>query len=94
MFYVYILKSERDGKLYYGFTSDLKARVKEHNDGKVKSTKYRIPLKLIYYEAYTDQEIAASREKQIKNSGKIRMNLRKRLNISDKPMINKLKVTG
>ena len=90
MFYVYILKSEKDGELYYGFTSDLKARVKEHDNGKVKATKYRIPLKLIYYEAYIDQKTAELREKQIKNSGKIRTNFKKRLNISNKPIKNKL----
>jgi len=34
MFYVYILKSEKDGKLYIGYTNDLKRRLEEHNSGK------------------------------------------------------------
>ncbi len=33
MFYVYILRSLKDGKLYTGFTSDLRRRVKEHFSG-------------------------------------------------------------
>ncbi|MEK7553394.1 MAG: GIY-YIG nuclease family protein, partial [Patescibacteria group bacterium] len=31
MFYVYILKSKKDGELYFGYTSDLIERLKEHN---------------------------------------------------------------
>ena len=50
MFYVYILKSKRDKKCYIGSTNDLVRRVKEHNNGKIFSTKYRNPLFLVYYE--------------------------------------------
>ena len=38
-FYVYILHSEKDGNFYVGFTNDLNKRIKEHDDGKVASTK-------------------------------------------------------
>ncbi len=34
MWYVYILTSERDGKLYVGSTNDLKRRLKEHEQGR------------------------------------------------------------
>ncbi|MFZ2521883.1 MAG: GIY-YIG nuclease family protein [Minisyncoccia bacterium] len=51
MFYVYILKSEKDNNLYTGYTNDLKRRLIEHNSGKSKSTKSRKPFELIYYEA-------------------------------------------
>lgn len=78
MFYVYVLKSKKDGKLYIGFTSDLRLRFQEHNNGKVKSTCYRRPLELIYYEAYKDEGIAKRREKQLK-SGKAHIALKKRL---------------
>lgn len=44
-YFVYILKSEKDKKLYTGYTNDLKKRLKDHNAGVVTSTKYRIPLK-------------------------------------------------
>ncbi len=42
MFYVYILESVKDDKLYIGFTKDLKKRFLKHNAGKVFSTKSRI----------------------------------------------------
>jgi len=47
MYYVYILLSEKDGKLYTGFTPDLKTRIKKHNSGFVLATKNRLPVKLI-----------------------------------------------
>ena len=49
-FYVYVLQSEKDGQFYTGFTSDLWKRLKEHLDGRVNSTKHRLPLKLVYWE--------------------------------------------
>jgi predicted GIY-YIG superfamily endonuclease len=39
MFYVYVLKSDKDGSLYIGYTDDLKRRLVEHNDVKNVSTK-------------------------------------------------------
>jgi putative endonuclease len=78
MFYVYVLKSKKDGKLYIGFTINLIKRFKEHSNGEVNCTKYRRPLKLIYYEAYKNREIAQKRERQLK-SGKAHTALRKRL---------------
>lgn len=70
MFYVYILKSLKDNRIYTGFTSNLKHRAKEHNSGKVKSTKHRRPLKLIYYEAYLSKKDAQERENYLKSGGK------------------------
>lgn len=66
MYYVYVLKSLKDGKLYKGSTSDLKERLKRHNDGRVIATKNRRPLQLIYYEAYSAKLDAIRREKTIK----------------------------
>ena len=66
MFYTYVLKSEKDKKLYIGFTKDLKNRYCEHNDGKVEATKERRPLSLIYYEACLSKERAVKREKYFK----------------------------
>lgn len=62
MYYVYILHSDKDGKLYTGFTPDLKARLIKHNKGYVLATKNRLPLKLIYYESYTNSSDARQRE--------------------------------
>ena len=77
MFYVYILKSLKDGNFYIGYSSNLKRRIQEHSNGKVKSTRNRRPLKLICYEAYLDKETALRREKYLKTSdGKIEINRR------------------
>ncbi|MDO8676184.1 MAG: GIY-YIG nuclease family protein [Candidatus Azambacteria bacterium] len=62
MYYVYILYSNKDGKLYIGSTSDLKNRTEKHNHGYVIATKNRRPLKLVYYETYMNQRDAKRRE--------------------------------
>lgn len=79
-YYVYVLQSKKDNRLYIGFTTDLKSRFKEHTDGKVRATFYRRPLKLIYYEAYKNRDIAQKRERQLKG-GKAHIALMKRLKI-------------
>lgn len=58
--------SETDKYLYIGWTDDLKNRLHEHNSGHVDSTKNRLPMKLVYYEACLKQEQAIIREKQLK----------------------------
>lgn len=67
-YYLYILQSKKDKEFYTGITGDLRKRVKEHNSGKNISTSYRIPLRLIYYEAYLLKEDAEAREKYLKTS--------------------------
>lgn len=64
--YVYVLKSEIDNKFYTGYTKILKLRFKLHMEGKVSSTKKRVPFKLIYYEACLNQQDATHREKYLK----------------------------
>ena len=66
--YVYVLKSNKDGLLYTGCASDLKARLKMHNDGQVQSTKKRVPLELIYYEFCRNKYDAYRREKYLKTT--------------------------
>jgi putative endonuclease len=82
MFYVYILKSKKDGKCYFGSTIDLKKRLKLHNDGRVFSTKYRRPLILVYYEAYLSEKDARKREQMLKNYGQGITNIYKRISNS------------
>lgn len=65
-YYTYILKSEKDGKLYTGYTKNLKLRFEQHIKGLIESTKNRKPLKLIYYEACLNQQDATKREKYLK----------------------------
>lgn len=68
MYYIYILKSKKDKLFYTGYTKDLKSRVKEHNTGKALSTKNRLPLELVYYEACLNQQDATHREKYLKTA--------------------------
>ncbi|MFZ2188846.1 MAG: GIY-YIG nuclease family protein [Candidatus Moraniibacteriota bacterium] len=78
MYYVYILKSQQDDQLYVGHTKDLAKRFKKHNSGKVESTKKRMPLTLIYYEASNILVDAVKREKALK-TGFGRAYLKRRL---------------
>ncbi|MDQ5901187.1 MAG: putative endonuclease [Patescibacteria group bacterium] len=80
MFYTYVLLSAKDKTYYTGWSTDLKRRVKEHNEGKVDATRNRRPLKLIYYEACLVEEDAVRREKQLK-TGFGRAYLRRRLSV-------------
>lgn len=67
MYYNYILLSKIDNNFYTGYTNNLFKRLEEHNQGKVLSTKYRIPLRLIYYEVCSCKEDAMAREKYLKS---------------------------
>ncbi len=68
MYYVYVLKSQKykTTKIYIGSTSDLVRRVKQHNNMENISTRYGIPWKLIYYEAFESKQDALNREKGLK----------------------------
>lgn len=80
MYYVYVLESVRNpDELYVGSTIDLKSRFKEHNLGKVLSTKRYSPWKLIYYEAYLTEKMARSREQKLKHYGNGMRELKKRI---------------
>ncbi len=68
IYYIYILQSKKDNNFYTGYTSDLRKRLEEHNNGNVTSTKYRRPLKLIYFEGCLSQKDALHREKYLKTS--------------------------
>lgn len=82
MFFVYILKSKQDGSLYLGYTNDLRKRLKEHNLGLVRSTKSRVPLHLVYYEAYNSKQDAVKREHNFKLRAKALRQLKNRIQSS------------
>ena len=68
MYYVYVLRSLKDGNFYTGLTTNLKRRLAEHNKGVTKSTKYRKPFELVYYEACRNYKDAMRREKYLKTT--------------------------
>lgn len=68
MYYVYILRSIRDRKLYIGFTNNIYRRISEHQHGKSDSTACRRPFQLIFYEAFFNKDDAQRRESYFKTT--------------------------
>ncbi len=66
MFYVYVLRSRRDGNFYTGFTSDLRRRIQEHFAGESFATKSRLPFDIIYFEGHRNKKDAFARERFLK----------------------------
>jgi putative endonuclease len=66
MNYSYVLLSEKDTQFYIGSTGDLRKRVRQHNQGHVRSTAFRHPLRLIYYEGCLNGDDARRRERYLK----------------------------
>jgi putative endonuclease len=66
-YYVYVLFSLKDRKLYIGYSTNLKTRYHNHLKGKVTATKNRLPLELIHYEAFKNNYDARTREKFLKS---------------------------
>lgn len=66
-YFLYILRSSKDGEHYVGITSDVNKRLKYHNNGYVRSTKSRTPFILIYKEEYQEIGQARNREKFLKS---------------------------
>ena len=71
MYYTYILLSSKFHKFYFGSANDLKARLGLHNTGRVKSTKFGMPWKLIWYGGFSTEKEARDFELFLKTgSGK------------------------
>lgn len=65
--FVYIMASKRNGTLYIGVTSNLEKRVLEHKNKIITgfTEKYEVGI-LIYYETFSNIEMAILREKRLK----------------------------
>ncbi|HBU70107.1 MAG TPA: endonuclease [Elusimicrobia bacterium] len=87
MYYVYLLKSKKLDRTYIGYTSDLRKRYREHNAGKVSSTKAYVPYVLVYYEAYLSSADARKREIELKKHSQRKellfASLERSLNVGD-----------
>lgn len=66
MFYVYYLKSSKNGDIYVGSTKNLENRIRLHNSGRVRSTKFYRPWKLLNSEVYNLRSEAMKREMFLK----------------------------
>lgn len=68
MYYVYILKSEKDGSRYIGVTEDIKRRIREHNSGFSKYCNTKRPYKIIWCGIFSDKKKAYDFELYLKSS--------------------------
>jgi len=66
--HIYILMMANN-KHYTGITQDLKLRMKQHDHGYSKSTKWHRPLELIWHTVAKDRKTARRLEIKIKNRG-------------------------
>jgi len=67
MYIVYILKSERKSRRYIGHTDDIGERLKQHNRGRVRTSRYGMPWTVIYSETCKTRSEAYRRELEIKS---------------------------
>lgn len=67
MYYVYILKSEKDNKLYIGQTNNLEDRIRRHNEGRVKITRNRRPFTLLVSKKFESRSEAVNVERYLKS---------------------------
>ena len=65
-YFVYIAECA-DGTYYTGYAADLKSREQTHNDGKgAKYTRSRLPVRIVYSEAFATKSDALKREAAVK----------------------------
>ncbi|GIV36728.1 MAG: hypothetical protein KatS3mg032_1107 [Cyclobacteriaceae bacterium] len=62
MYFVYVIRSRIDGRLYKGMTHDIALRMRAHNSGKVRSTRAYRPWELVYQECFSTMQGARDRE--------------------------------
>ena len=67
MYFVYVLYSLNDNKLYKGYTSNIEKRLLKHNSGGNKSTAHRKPFVIVHVEQFEDKSVALKRERYLKN---------------------------
>ncbi|MFH1910039.1 MAG: GIY-YIG nuclease family protein [bacterium] len=66
-YYLYINKRLKSNQYYIGISANPAKRLKEHNSGKVKATKYKRPYKTVFIQAYASKDKAMSVERKIKS---------------------------
>ena len=67
MYYVYILRSEKDGSYYTGMTQNLKQRIKDHNWHLAKYSSSKTPFELVWFCGFDDEKKAFDFEKYLKS---------------------------
>ncbi len=76
--YVYLIRSLKTKRFYLGWTTDLKHRIYEHNNGESFHTKAKGPWGFIAYEAFSTKEQAKARERKLKRNPRMYFLFKKR----------------
>ncbi len=83
MWTVYLLQHSESKTFYVGFTNNLKRRLQEHNANQNHSTRRKSgKWILVYAEAYRDKQDAVTRELKLKQRGRSKQELLKRIKSS------------
>ena len=83
MWSIYVLKHETTGGMYIGLTDDINRRLKEHNLGSQGATRRRSgKWTLVYREQYLVKRDAVLRERRLKQHGRAKQELLKRIQLS------------
>jgi len=77
LYHVYLIVSERD-EVYIGYSQNLRQRLAQHNSGHNRSTRAR-QWTLVYAESFLSEEDARNRERRLKQDGRARYQLYKRV---------------
>jgi len=80
MYYIYIIKSIEWRRFYIGSCEYLQKRLKKHNAGEVRSTKFYRPWGVVYKEEYENRTLARKREIELKKNYQIRKQIIDKLN--------------
>ncbi|OIP58167.1 MAG: hypothetical protein CO136_02485 [Candidatus Levybacteria bacterium CG_4_9_14_3_um_filter_36_7] len=67
MYFLYILRSIKNGMFYIGSTNNLERRIAEHNSNRSRYTKNKGPFELSYKEEYNTNSEAKKREYYLKS---------------------------
>ena len=79
MYYVYVIVEKQTAKRYIGYTNDLKRRIEEHNSGQGSRYTCGGEWLLAYYEAFLSGKDARTRERKLKDEGRARYQLFRRI---------------
>ena len=68
--FTYLLRSQKDKSYYTGITENCDFRIKQHNTGKVESTKNRRPWDLVFSKPHENYSEARKHEKWLKKKNR------------------------
>ncbi len=67
MYFVYIIRSQKDGSYYKGVTTNLEKRLEQHNSIKNRYTSNKQPFEMTWYCCFEDKMKAYDFERYLKS---------------------------